>query len=155
MDDLPAILRFVRLDQGEGRARHFEFRIAREFADQRPRQGGLAATEPSGQRDDVARLQEFGEEAAEILRRALVGKDKGPGGFGLAPGLARTVLTHRHILRPRHSLDRLDAGPWNGRDARRATHLTRASLNKIVTYPKGCDASGPAAQSARPRFYEG
>ncbi|GJE43315.1 hypothetical protein AEGHOMDF_2494 [Methylobacterium soli] len=120
MHDRAPAPRLVGLDQGEGRARHVEVGLAREGADQRAGQGGLAAAEPAREGDEIARQKEIGQEMAEILGGALLGQNDLPGGGSrrlrgrggllhvglLRVGLLlvlrgdlRVVLAHRHDLR--------------------------------------------------------
>ena len=51
----------VGLHQREGRARHLDGLVAREIADQRAREHGLAGAEVARERDEVAGLQRIGD----------------------------------------------------------------------------------------------
>ena len=64
----------VGLRQREGRARDFDTFIGRKIADQRSGECGLAGAEISGQRDQIARLNQRGNIRHQTVCGCLVGE---------------------------------------------------------------------------------
>ena len=62
----------IGLDEGEGRARHFDAVVAGQIADQRAGKGGLAGAEIAGQRHQIAGLERAGDIGHEGGQRRLV-----------------------------------------------------------------------------------
>jgi hypothetical protein len=76
MDDGQA-RQIVGLDQRKGRAGDFDTLIAREVADQRPGERGLACAEIAGERDQVSWLQADRDFAHEAAGRRLIRQLRG------------------------------------------------------------------------------
>jgi len=140
VDDGAAVAGRVGLDEREGRARHLEAGIARQFADDRPGEGRLAVAEPPREGHPVPRQQDLAEEQAEILRGRLVGQHEFPGGGRWCP--LPSSLAHILFVAGQNHLRE----PW--RMVRKA--VTDASLIPPNPIPPASNSAGRCRETTLP-----